>query len=76
MQSRSARRRVESGRRGDEDFGISLAVADWRDAVRGDHGRVRAKHKHEHAEEAGDNLGEELGCEDFEQEFVDEEQSG
>ena len=74
MQSPSARRRVESGRRGDKDFGISLAVADRRAAVRGDHSGVRAKHKHEHAEEeAGDNVGEELGCEDFEQEFVDEE---
>jgi hypothetical protein len=51
MQSLSARRRVESGGRGDEEFWVRLAVGGWRVAVRGGHGWVRAEYKHDDAQE-------------------------
>ena len=62
MQSLCARRRVESGGRGDEGFGFRLAVDDRRVVVRGDYGWVRAKFEHDDAQEGCDDVEQELVC--------------
>jgi hypothetical protein len=77
MQSLFARRRVESGGRGDEEFLVRLAVGDHRseqsspgspmgdcrDDVCGDYGWVRAEFKHSDAEEET--------CDDDVEEYVE-----
>jgi hypothetical protein len=63
MQSLSARRRVESGGRGDEGFGFSMAGGGWCGAVRRGHGWVRAEFKHKAQKETGDPIVEKFLCE-------------
>ncbi len=65
MQSLSARRRVESGGRGDEEFWVRLAVGGRRGVVCGGHGWVRAEFEHDDAEEEiRDDIEQELVCEE------------